>query len=474
MSSSIEVRNPRTGAIEYEVYPPTEESLSRITTQLRRGQKGWATAGVEHRLDVLQEWKSVLQKNHRALSESLTTDTGRQAESQLEVELLVATIDRVCEMATAALTVDERKTASVPSVQIESQLVPYRLVGVISPWNFPLLLSGIDAVPALAAGCAVVIKPSEITPGVIEPLQATIEEVPALAEVLAVVPGGAQTGSNIVEQADAVAFTGSVETGKRIAAQAADDLTPVFLELGGKDPAIVLDSAEIDHATSAILWGSTTNNGHSCQAIERVYVHQNRYEEFVDRIIEKARGIELAYPTFESGDLGPIISEEQVETIRTHLSDARNKGGTVRCGGTIERHGGGHWLRPTVLTDVDHSMLVCREETFGPIIPIMPFQTEDEAVELANDTVYGLSAAVFAGTEKEAISVGRRIEAGAVSINDAALTAIIQEGEKQAFKHSGLGESRTGLRSIQRFVRQQSLLIQTEPTPNGWWYGTDE
>jgi aldehyde dehydrogenase (NAD+) len=473
VTEPIRARNPRTGAVDYEVDPPSTDELDAIESEARTAQREWWEMGVEARLDALRQWHEEIEANRSALLESLAADTGRRDVSELEIDTVGTTIERVCEQAPSVLAAEGEGESSVPFVRIDAQLVPYQLVSVVSPWNFPLLLSGIDAIPALAAGCAVVAKPSEVTPRFVEPLRETIEAVPALRDVLTFVPGDGTTGAELVDRADAVAFTGSVETGTAIATSSAETLQPAFLELGGNDPAVVLGSAAIERATSAILWGSTANSGQSCQSIERVYVHESRYDEFVERLVAKANQLDLAYPDFDDGALGPIISLEQVETIRRHLEDAVDRGATVRCGGTFETHGGGDWLRPTVLTDVDHSMAVATEETFGPVVPVMSFETVDEAVDLANDTVYGLSGAVFAGSEEEAVTVARRIDAGAISVNDASLTAMIQEGEKQAFKHSGLGGSRTGPRAIGRFLRPKTLLVKTNSAPDPWWHDVD-
>jgi aldehyde dehydrogenase (NAD+) len=350
---------------------------------------------------------------------------------------------------------------------------PYPLVGAISPWNFPLLLGLIDAVPALAAGCAVLVKPSEVTPRFIAPLMRTITAVSGLAEVLAVTEGAGETGAAMVDLVDAVCFTGSVPTGRLVAAAAARAFIPAFLELGGKDPAVVLASADLDRAAAAVLWGGTANAGQSCQSIERVYVDASVYTEFVGRLVDRAKRLRLAWPTTADGEIGPIIDPEQARVIGRHLDDAAAKGAHIHCGGVLERHGGGWWCAPTVLTHVDHSMLIMTEETFGPVLPVMPFADVDEAVRLANDTTYGLSAAVLAGTTDEAMAVAGRLEAGAVSINDAALTAIIRDGEKHSVKASGLGGSRMGPASLRRFLRRQAMLINDRSEPDPWWFKED-
>jgi succinate-semialdehyde dehydrogenase/glutarate-semialdehyde dehydrogenase len=419
---------------------------------------------------LLQGWKDQLLSEREAISAALSADTGRGRESELEIDIVGRSVDRWSSLAPGLLDEGDRRAASIPSIHIESDSVPYQLAGVISPWNFPLLLSMIDTLPALFAGCAVLVKPSEITPRFIEPINATIpEEVP-----LRFVPGDGRVGAELIRQVDVIAFTGSIPTGKKVAEEAARRFIPAFLELGGKDPAIVLGSADLDRATSAVLWGSVVNAGQSCQSIERVYVAQPIFEEFAALLIDKAKRVRLAHPTPESGEIGPLIAKRQADVITDHLRDASEKGAKIHTGGEIEKLDGGLWVRPTVITNVDHSMKLMTEETFGPLIPLMSFSSVDEAVQLANETQFGLSAAVFAGTDQEAIAVARRVKAGAVSINDASLTAFIQEAEKNSFNFSGLGGSRMGPAALRRFMRRKAFLIQTSDQPDPWWFSSAE
>jgi acyl-CoA reductase-like NAD-dependent aldehyde dehydrogenase len=217
---------------------------------------------------------------------------------------------------------------------------------------------------------------------------------------------------------------------------------------------------------TAALRGSVLSTGQACQSIERIYVARPLYQAFVERLTAAAAACRLNWPEITAGEIGPIIFEKQAATLRAHLDDARAKGAQVLTGGVIETHGGGLWLKPTVLTGVDHSMQVMTEETFGPIMPVMAFDSVDEAIALANDTVFGLSAAVMAGTLEEAEGVARRLNAGAVSLNDAALTSLFYEAEKHAFGLSGLGGSRMGPAGFQRFLRRKALIANTaRPTP---------
>jgi acyl-CoA reductase-like NAD-dependent aldehyde dehydrogenase len=472
MSKPIEVRNPRTGKYDYVILPPPPKLLSQQCHRLRRGQISWQKLGVEGRIAALKEWKQAILLERTQLTEALVSDTGRLSTSIIEVDSFISSIDKWCNLAPQLLQ-NAAKNTSVPFIALQQTAVPYSLVGVISPWNFPLSLSTIDTIPALLAGCAVIVKPSEITPRFVAPLMTTLNTIPKLRDVLNFVEGAAQTGADLIEDVDLICFTGSVETGRLVAEVAAQKFIPAFLELGGKDPAIVLESADLDLATSAILWASVANTGQSCSSIERIYVAEFIFEEFYHQLVAKAHKLKLAYPTIESGEIGPIISERQAAIINDHLQDAVSKGAVIHCGGKVEELGGGWWCRPTVITEVNHSMKIMFEETFGPIMPVMSFADTEEAINLANDCIYGLSAAIFAESEELAIEVADKIEAGVISINDAGLTALINEGERNAFKFSGLGASRIGTAGLKRFLRKKSFLIKTSSNKDPWWFNDE-
>ncbi|WP_341529384.1 aldehyde dehydrogenase family protein [Nostoc sp. UHCC 0302] len=472
MTKPIEVRNPRTGKFDYVIIPQPPKLLAQQCNRMRRAQVRWQQLGLEGRIDALQQWKQAILSRREQLTEALVNDTGRLSISVLEIDSFLSSIDRWCGLAPELLQESARNTA-IPFIALQQTSVPYPLVGVISPWNFPLLLSTIDTIPALLAGCAVIVKPSEIAPRFVAPLLAALNAIPKLRDVLTFIEGAGETGEALIECVDLVCFTGSVATGRKVAEAAAKRFIPAFLELGGKDPAIVLESANLELAISAILWGSVVNTGQSCLSIERIYVAESIFEKFYHQLVTKAYRLGLAYPTVESGEIGPIIAEKQAAIISDHLLDAVEKGAVIHCGGVIEDLGGGWWCRPTVLTQVNHTMKVMTEETFGPIMPVMPFSTVEEAVYLANDSIYGLSAAVFA-SETEALAVAHQIDAGAISINDAALTAIMHEGEKNAFKFSGLGGSRMGAAALKRFMRKKAFLIKTNATNDPWWFDNRE
>ncbi len=469
--SFYKVRNPRNGEIDYQFELLSEHTIKEKCTALRTAQTRWWAKGIDYRILVLQDWKKSVLRHKEAIIQALTLDTGRYRESVLEADLIEKSIDKWCGIAKNYFDNQVTKTSSIPFIEVQQSVMPYPLVGVISPWNFPLLLSLIDSIPALLAGCAVIVKPSEVTPRFVEPMMAAIAEVPALASILQYIPGNGQVGAALISAIDLVCFTGSVATGKKVYQAAAEFFIPAYLELGGKDPALVFEGADLDLASSALLWASTSNCGHSCLSIERIYVQAQIFDEFVEKIVAKAKQIKLAHPSVNDGQIGPIIAERQVEIINDHLKDAIEKGAILHTGhAQCEWKDGAYWCLPTVLTNMHHEMKIMSEETFGPILPIMSFKDKAEAIHLANDTQFGLSAAVFAASWEEARQVGNSLKAGAISINDAGLTAIVHDGEKNAFKYSGMGATRMGPAAIQRFMRQQAFLVKKAPIASPWWY----
>jgi succinate-semialdehyde dehydrogenase / glutarate-semialdehyde dehydrogenase len=359
-------------------------------------------------------------------------------------------------------------TSSVwTNVRFQSQLRPYQLLGVISPWNQPIFLSTVDAVPALLAGCSVVVKCSEYAPRFSEPLMEAVRAVPELAEVFTFVQGAGETGQALIERSDAVCFTGSVPTGRKVAEACARRFIPCFLELGGKDPVVVTARADVGRAVTAVVRGTVFATGQVCHSIERVYVHRSNYDAFVELLVRAAQDVRLSYPDESRGHVGPFIMERQADIADAQLDDAISKGARVLTGGRSERHGGGVYMRPTVLVDVSHDMEIMVEETFAPIIPVMPYDDEEEAVRLANDTTFGLSGAVIAGDEEEARRIGERIDAGGISLQDTTLTtAIVLDAEKSSFRMSGLGESRMGPSAIMRYFRRKVLMTNTTEPVN--------
>lgn len=465
--TQLQSRDPRTGELDFQFEASSREDIERSANRLRAAGQDWQALGMDGRMAKLGALSDKFSEHRGAIAQRLSVDTGRRAIAGREVDGVIGSIHGWLAQAPHLLPDGWNEGRNNPAIRHAPQFVPYSLIGVISPWNFPLTLSMIDTIPALLAGCTVMIKPSEVTPRFVDPVMAAIEAA-GMSDVLTFVQGDGATGGALIDHVDAICFTGSVPTGRKVAAAAAGNMIPAFLELGGKDPLIVLESADIDKATDAALRGSVLSTGQACQSIERIYVARPIQDAFLEKLTEKASRVELNWPDIGRGHLGPIIFDKQADTLAAHIDDAVAKGARILTGGKIENHGGGKWLLPTVLADATHEMAVMREETFGPIMPVMAFDTPDEAIRLANDTVFGLSAAVFAGTLDEAEAVGREIEAGAVSLNDAALTALFHEAEKHSFKASGMGGSRMGPAGFQRFLRRKALIANTgAPAPIG-------
>ena len=469
-ASFIQVRNPRTGRIDYSFEQTGPAELARLTAAMRDAQIRWLEGGVEMRCRALLKLADAISEQRDDLFNALAADTGRTRESDMEINAVISSTERWCRLAPELLAAEENKNTSIPFIEIGRQAAPYPLTVVISPWNFPLLLSCIDAIPALLAGSAVIVKPSEITPRFVEPLTEILDGIDGLAAVFRFLPGDGSLGQALIDHADLVGFTGSVATGKKVALAAAQNFIPCQLELGGKDPAIVTTDTDIDRCAAALCWGGMVNAGQSCLSVERVYAETPIYHELTTAITSKVNALKLNTGNIDEGEIGPIISENQRHIIESHLRDATAKGAKTECGGRIIEHNGGLWCQPTVLSNVNHDMLVMTEETFGPVLPVMAFDTDREAIDLANDTIYGLSAAVFANDVQRARNIAGKLDAGGICINDAGLTSMMHEGEKQAFKLSGMGGSRMGPASIRRFLRTKALIENVQQAWDPWWY----
>lgn len=457
----IPVRNPRTGEYDTEIPAADSGAVAAWADQLRAAQGAWLARGAAGRAAILTRFADELQAQFSDLAEQLSVDTGRRTFAQFEVVRAIELLRHWAERIETELDAinDCGRSQQVASVSFSHVAIPYEVVAVISPWNVPLLLAMIDSAPALAAGCSVLLKPSEVTPRFIAPLQAALSRVPELAAVFRVVTGDAETGRAMIDRADAVCFTGSVATGRQVARQAAERFIPAFLELGGKDPALVLADADLDIAARAVIRSAVGMTGQACQSLERIYCHADVYDAFLATLLAQLDELSLTLSEDGSGDIAPLIFASQAETIQDQVDQAVARGARVLCGGNIIE-AGGLWYPPTVVVDVSQDMALMQEETFGPVIPVQRFEDLDQAVALANDSVFGLSGAVFSRDADTAASVASRLQVGAVSINDASLTGVVNDVEKNSFRLSGMGGSRMGPAGLTRFLRKRALLFQ--------------
>lgn len=460
LRNAMPVRNPRTGDIDFHITPASAEEVAAVARRLREAQVAWGHAPVEHRIAVMQRWAEVIRAHRQAIIDADAADTGYGQISQIAPDMMLGAIFGGSRGAAAAFEQARRQGTSpnMPHVRYDSVLKPFPLVGVISPWNAPTMLSMLHVIPPLFAGCAVMLKPSEVTPRFTKPLMDTVREVPELAAIFDVVLGDGETGQAVVENADLISFTGSVGNGRKVAEACARRFIPAELELGGKDPLVVTASADLDKAVTAAVRGALTSSGQVCFSIERIYVQESVHDAFVEKLVKKAGQVQVNHPDPMKGQLSPFIFHRQAEIVADHLADAVAKGAKVWTGGEVLNLDGGLYMQATVLTDVTHDMKVMQDETFGPVLPVMRYTTEDEAVRLANDTFFGLSAAVMAGTEDEARRIGAQINAGNVSLQDCFLTFAAGAAEADSFGASGVGMKRPG---IQRYFKRQALLTNT-------------
>ena len=459
---TIAVENPATGEVVRSVPVTTPEAVARMVADARAAQPDWQALGFEGRGRVLRRMRKWLSDHADEVSRTIVSETGKAYEDALlaEVGYGVMSLGFWAKRAPKYLA-DERLRTTSPFVAGRRLLVRYNpigVVGVIGPWNYPLTNSFGDCVPALAAGNAVILKPSEVTPLTSLLLLDAMRACGVPDHVFQVAVGRGETGEALVDEVDMVMFTGSTRTGRKVAERAAQTLTPVSLELGGKDPMIVLADADLERASSAATYYSMQNAGQTCISVERVYVEAPIYDAFVDKVTRKVAALRQGVSSGPGTvDVGAVTFAPQLDIVRRHVEQAREAGARVLTGGTAHDERG-RFYEPTVLVDVDHSMACMTEETFGPTVPIMKVADADEAVRLANDSEYGLAASVWTKDAARGEEIARRVEAGAVCVNDAQLNYLALELPMGGWKASGLG-SRHGAGGIRKYTRQQSLLV---------------
>jgi acyl-CoA reductase-like NAD-dependent aldehyde dehydrogenase len=461
-AETFAVENPATGQIIREVPIATAEEVRALAVRGRDAQPAWEALGFDGRARVLRRAQKWVLDNQERVVATIVAETGKTHEDALLAEIgYVANAFGFWAKQAPAYLADEKVRSANPFVlgrKLVIRYAPVGLVGVIGPWNYPLSNSFGDCIPALAAGNSVILKPSEVTPLTSLLMAEAMRECGLPDGVFQVATGLGETGQAVIDEVDFVMFTGSTATGKKVMERAARTLTPVSLELGGKDPMIVLADADVERAANAATYYSMQNGGQTCISVERVYVEEPVYDAFVGKVTEKVHALRQGAPAGPgSVDVGAVTFPKQLDIVSAHVDGAREAGATVLTGGH-GRSEGGRFYEPTVLVDVDHSMTCMTEETFGPTLPIMRVADAEEAVRLANDSPYGLAASVWTRDIARGEALARRIEAGAVCVNDAQLHYLALELPMGGWKASGLG-SRHGAGGIRKYARQQSLLV---------------
>lgn len=472
VATVIEVRSPADDRVVGTVPVMDPTAVHALAKELRDAQPAWEGLGPRGRGEVLLAWGDWFLDNERRLCELIQAESGKAwTDASLEISASVQVISYYANNAAAFLATKRIKPhAPVAALKrIEVRYRPHPLVALITPWNAPIGNAMLDLPGALMAGAAVLTKPSEVVP------LSWVEAVKGFTEaggpnVLGCATGAGETGAAVVDAADMVMFTGSTKTGRAIAVRCAERLVPCSLELGGKDPMIVLADADVDRAVAGATWGAMMNAGQACVSVERVYVEQPIYEEFVAKLTDAVSALRFGTdaPGSFAAEYGAMATETQLEIVERHVEDARAKGARITTGGRRAPHG--LYFEPTVIADADHTMDCMREETFGPTIPVMSVPDEEAALRLANDTSYGLSGSVWSGDAARAERLSRKLEVGAVNLNNVIANLFQLALPQGGWKQSGLGSRFGGAHGVLKFCREQSVVADKVSMREPYWF----
>jgi acyl-CoA reductase-like NAD-dependent aldehyde dehydrogenase len=461
----IDVENPATGQTVGAVEQMTAADLQRLAERGRTAQREWQALGFaerRHRLLRAQRW---LADHRERVTDVMVAESGKsRADAMTEIVAAAESLLFWANNAERHLGAKRLRTASplLLGRSVTVRYAPLGLVGVITPWNAPFSLAMLDLVPAIAAGNAVVLKPSEVAPLSAELIEDMFRAAGVPEHVFQVAHGDGSTGAALVDVVDFIAFTGSPETGRKVAERAGRNLIGASLELGGNDAMIVLADADLERAAGGAVFYAMANAGQVCMGVERVYVEAPVHDRFVELVVEKVQELRLG-----SGDergpseIGPIIFAPQIDKIADHVQDALAKGARLLTGGRRSDRPG-RFYEPTVLVDVDHSMKVMTDETFGPVLPIMKARDADEAVRLANDSRYGLQSTVWTRDRARGRAIATRLESGGVNLNDAFVNLAAFDAPFGGWKDSGLGR-RHGSGGIQKYCQAQTITDNRMP-----------
>ncbi len=458
--------NPATGELVGTVPIHTPAEVDAAVARARIAAQQWSTRSFEARAEELTAFRKALAAHSDELVDLLRRENGKpELEALVEVMMALGHVQHATARAEHAMAPRKVSAGMLANYRATVSYHPLGVIGVIGPWNYPLFTPMGSIAYALAAGNAVVFKPSELTPLIAVKVAEIAAKTFALPDLLQVVTGAGATGAALAKSAvDKIAFTGSAATGKRVMTAAAERLTPVLLELGGKDPMIVTDDADLEKAAEATVYGGLTNAGQACISVERVYVLDAVHDKFVDEVVKQVRALKTGG---DDAHVGAMTSPAQVAIVKDHLEDAIAKGAKILTGGPDAISG--NYIQPTVVTNVEHSMKLMKDETFGPVIPIKRVSSVDEAIQLANDTSFGLGSAVFAGPgsragRMSARAIADKLRAGMTSIN-----SVMAFSGIPALPFGGIGDSGFGRihgdEGIREFTRVKSTAEQVMSIP---------
>ena len=475
-ASEIISYDPATGEEVGRAPLASPEDVKEAVRRARAAQPAWASFSFRDRGRVILRARKLLLAERDEIARLVSRETGKPVAEALSMEI-VPTLDAMHYFAHASENLLRPQKIDIGQYGLmgrSSTIVfrPLGVIGIISPWNFPLATPADEVVMALMAGNAVVLKPSELTPLIALQIGDIFRRAGLPADLLEIVTGDGSTGAALIDaRVDKIMFTGSVATGKRVAAAAAKFLTPVVLELGGKDPMIVLEDADIENAARGAVWGAFANAGQACASVERCYVQESIAPEFIERVVAETRALKQGLGTGDAVDIGSMSNERQLQIVTDHVNDAEQRGAQVLTGGRRGANHDGLFYQPTVLTNVDHEMTIMRDETFGPVLPVMTFKTEEEAIRLANDSVYGLTASIWTRNIARGRRLAERIEAGTVMVNEVVYTHGIAQTPWGGVKDSGYGRTH-GRMGLLELVQPQHIHVnRLSFLPDLWWFG---
>jgi succinate-semialdehyde dehydrogenase/glutarate-semialdehyde dehydrogenase len=472
---AVESIDPATGDVWKRFETASDRTVLEAVTRTKEAQREWAGQSVGARIRVLRRFHECLYRRRQEVADALTRENGKPVAEAIGSEIAIALDFAIYYSRTAPRFLRapwyNASSLAMKRKRIRVEHDPFGVVGVISPWNYPFMLSAGVVLPALVTGNAVLLKPSEYTPESGAILESLLSEAGLPPRVFTVLQGDGTTGAALCDSpVDKIFFTGSVATGRRVAVKCAERLIPCALELGGSDAAIVLADADLHHAANGIAWGRFSNAGQTCVAPKRIYVESPVYDAFVAALGNAVRALKVGAGGAHETDVGPMIRADAVAALESQRDDAVSRGATVVATAALDR-GRGNFFAPTVLANVPAGARVLNEETFGPLLPVVRVRDADEAVALANRSVFGLSASVWSADTAKAARLAQRIEAGSVVINDSVVIAGMADVPHGGVKQSGIGRTH-GKAGLEECVRTKATVIDRFASwRQAWWFG---